>query len=476
MRVIIVGIGRMGFTLARELDTEGHEVTLIDPRHDRVEVAQTRLDVMTIEGSGCSRDVLTEANAEGADLLLAVSGSDEVNVVSCLLARSLGVKRRIARIESRSLVRDAHDLRTVLGIDEFVAPRQVAIERLQSIISVPGTTEAAEFAGGKVVLRAMRVEVDSDLTAQPLSALRGRFPQNFLVAAVRRNDSLVVPTGAFQIRKGDVIYVVIHAELLDDFLVWFKLHRPGNRRVVVYSATDIGLELAHRLSLEKYDVVVVDERESACELAAERLGRCAVIHGSPLDSELMLDLKVKDSTFFGVADSVESNFAAAVAARRLGARRSVMLAEEPDQVAVFDYPLIDAVVNPIALSVGAILRSVREGRVVLLFRLAGGSAEALEIVAQPGAAGTLKPLSELSFPSGAVVAAVTGSSGPRVARGETVIHPGDHVIVVALCAMVHEIVALFSAPDGAVSAAIDDVSAPADGEPAADAPAPGDAR
>ena len=447
MHAIIVGLGRMGFSLAQELDTEGHAVSVIDPRQDRAEIARKRLDVMSFEGSGCSREMLTAARAEKADLLLAVSGSDEVNIVSCLLARELGVRRRIARIESKELIRDVHDLHAVLGIDEFVTPRRVTTERLHRILAKPGMKESAEFAGGRIVLCAMRVEVESDLTAQPLASLRERFPENFIVAAVRRGDDLFIPTGTFEIRIGDVVYVVTSADLLDDFRTRFNLHRSGTKRVFVYGASDIGMELSRMLVAERYDVVLLEEDERMCELAAERLPRTAVIRGSPLDRELMLDLKIADSTFFGLKDRAEANFAGAVTARRLGARRAVMLAEDPDQVPVFDHPPIDAVVNPIALSVGAILRTLRAGRVVVLFRLAGRRAEALEIEAEEGAPGTGRPLRELRdlpFPDGAVVAAVTGERGPRIASGETVIQPGDHVIVVALSSVVHEVIELFS--------------------------------
>jgi trk system potassium uptake protein TrkA len=447
MRAIIVGLGRMGFSLAQELDTEGHAVSVIEPRPDRIEMAQKRLDVMPFEGSGCSREMLTAAQAEGADLLLAVSGSDEVNIVSCLLARELGVRRRIARIESKNLIKDVNDLREVLGIDEFVTPRRVTIERLHRILLTPGTTESAEFAGGRIVLRAMRVEEKSDLTNQTLASLRERFPGIFLVTAVRRGDDLFVPKGSFEIRTGDVVYVVTSADLLDEFLARFNLHGPRSRRVFVYGATDLGMELSRVLIAEKFDAVLLEEDEQLCELAADRLPRTAVIQGSPLDRELMLDLKIGTSTFFGLKDRAEANFAGAVTARRLGARRAIMLAEDPDQVPVFDHPPIDAVVNPIALSVGAILRTVRAGRVVVLFRLAGRRAEALEIVAQKGAPGTGRPLRELRdipFPDGAVVAAVTGEHGARVAGGETVVQPGDHVIVVALSEVVHEVIELFS--------------------------------
>lgn len=443
MRIVVVGVGRMGFSLAQELDSEGHEVSVVDPRADRAELAHTRLDVMAVAGSGCSRDMLRRAGAEDADLLLAVSGSDEVNIVSCLLARELGAKKRIARIESQS-VKDVYDLRGVLGVDEFVTPRQITVARLLRILTVPGTTESAEFAGGRVILRAIRVEETSPLTAAPLSTVRELMPDVFLVTVVRRGEEFVVPTGAFRVEVGDVIYVVMRAPVFDRFLSTFKLRRPTSRRVFVLGASEVGLEFCARLAERRHDILLLEEDRAACERAAERLPRAVVIHGSSLDRDLLLDLNIGESTFFGLSDSVEANFAGAVVAKRLGADRAIVLASEPEQVALFDRPPIDAVVNPITLSVGAMLRSVRAGRVIFLFRLARNEFEALEIEAEAGSPGAGQPLRDVKFPRDAMVAAVVGKDGPRVATGDTVIVKGDHVIALARSRAVNEVVRLFS--------------------------------
>jgi trk system potassium uptake protein TrkA len=326
------------------------------------------------------------------------------------------------------------------------------VERLLRILTVPGTTESAEFAGGRVILRAFRVEEDSPLTEAPLSAVRELMPDVFLVTMVRRGEETVVPTGGFKVKVGDVIYVVMRAQVLDRLLSMFRLRRPTSRRVFVYGASEIGLELSARLAERRHDILLLEEDQSACERAAERLPRAVVIHGSPLDRDLLLDLNVGECTFFGLSGSVESNFAAAVVAKRLGADRAVVMASEPEQVALFDRPPIDAVVNPITLSVGAILRSVRAGRVIFLFRLAGNEFEALEVEAEAGCPAVGRPLRDITFPSDGMVAAVIGEDGPRVATGDTVIVRGDHVIALARSRAVNDVVRLFSASGAARSA------------------------
>lgn len=450
MQVVIVGLGQMGFSLAHQLDDEGHDVSGVDPRPDRVELAGARLDVLAVRGSGVSRDALDAAKAQGADLMVAVSGSDEVNIVSCLIGRELGIKRKIARIQSNVLAAEMGDLHDVLGVDDFVTPGRVTVKHLSRVITAPGTTDSAEFAHGRIILRGLRVEGKSVLSSGPLSEVRKRFPEKFLVTAVRRENDIFVPSGDFRVEEGDVVYVSMKAEVFDDFLEAFGLQSPPVRRVVIAGASDIGLDLCAEMADCKYDIVLLEEDRRRCDEAAEALPYASVIHGSPLDRGLMLDLKIEGSLFMGLSRSTEANFAGVVAAKRLGAHHGVMLASTPEEIEIFEQPPVDAVVNPITLSVGAVLRAVRAGKVLFLFKLAGQRAEALEIEAEEGTPGTGCKLAELRsrFPKDAVIAAVETPDGAHVASGDTVVRAGDHVIVVALRKSVPEVVRLFSRKGG----------------------------
>lgn len=446
MRIGIVGGGRMGFALAQQLDHEGHEIYLVDPRADQVELARVRLDAMAREGSGCDLELLREMGLTGADLWIAVSGSDEVNIVSCLVARELGAKRRIARIESSELAENMRSIPpAVLGVDEFVNPREVTVERLHHIVSTPGTTMSAEFEEGKIVLRGLWVEEGSQLTGSPLASLQALFADHFLVAAVKRGENLFVPSGQFQIQAGDVVYVVMAAGLLEEFLETFHFQVAPSTRVFLFGASDIALDLALRLEDSFRDVVLLADEREACDRAASLLPKTSVIHGSPLDQDLMIDLKVETAdAFLGLSQSEELNFSSALLARRLGARSSLMLTRTPEHVALFDTLPLDAVVNPAILSVGAILRSARAGTVLSLFKIAGDLGEAIEVEALRDAPAVGKPLKDCDLPDGMVVAAVTGPAGPRVAGGGTVIEPGNRVVLVALKERIRQAIKAFS--------------------------------
>lgn len=446
MKIVIVGAGQMGFDLARQLDLEGHEIFVIDRDPQRIERARTRLDVMAVVGSGARLGTLKEINALGADLLIAATNSDEVNIVACLIAREAGISRRISRVKSKELVADLQDTDiSVLGVDEFVNPEQVTVERLQHMVMTPETTETAEFADGRIILRALRIDKESPLAGEPLQGLHSMFTAPFLISAVRRADELIVPTGNFQLEENDVAYTIMDVATLDSFLDAFKFNRKRTGRVMIAGADRIGVDLCVAIEKRISDVILIDPDESACARAAEQVSRASVIKGSPLDQGLLEDLKVGGIDFFlGVSDSDELNLSSALLAKRLGIPRTLVLASMPEYVTLFESLPVDTVVSPVLLSVGAILRSVRKGKVHSLFKLAGTRGEALEIEVDASSAVVGKSLREISFPTGCILAAVTGDSIACIPVGNTVIHAGDRVVVVALRETCEEAVQLFS--------------------------------
>jgi trk system potassium uptake protein TrkA len=446
MKIAIVGAGRMGFSLARQLDLEGHEVFVIERNLDLVEQVSSRLDVMAIAGSGSQMRILREAGLEDADLLIAATGSDEVNIVACLLARELGVRRRIARVGSSDLAEDLRETDCgVLGVDEFVHPQQVAVKRLRHMVTSPGTAESAEFGEGRIVLRALRVEENSPLCRGSLQQLRDMFDRPFLVAAVKRNHELFVPSGDFQLDQGDLAYVVMREENLNSFLDAFGFGSEQVKRVLVFGAGKMGQDFCASIEPLVRDVMLVDTDEALCARAAERLTDTSVIHGSPSDRSLLEDLKIEGvDMFLAMSDSDEQNLAPSLLVKRLGVKRAIMLSGHPEHVELFESLPLDGVVSPLLLSVGAIIRSVRTGTVVSLFNLAGTRGEALEVIATAGARGVGRPLKDVNLSRGIVVAAVMNNRDASVAGGLTVVNPGDRVVLVAQHRKCAEAVETFS--------------------------------
>ena len=299
MRILIIGLGRMGYSLAEQLESEGHKVYGIDENPSSVEKARNKLDIMALQGSGCSLSTLRDLGIENAELAIAASGSDEVNIVSCLVARELGVKRCIARIESKELANNLREMPlSSLGIDEFVNPREETVKRLADIVHTPGTTMTAEFDNGKFQLRGLRVKKDSQLTSRPLAELQALFVEHFLVSAVQRDDELIIPRGGFTIQIGDIVYILLKTNTFDNFLSLFEFDTSITRKVFIYGATDIGVELALKLEKEIKEVTLIEEDWQARQEASLELQKTAVIDGSAQDMSLMQDLKSLYRRFF----------------------------------------------------------------------------------------------------------------------------------------------------------------------------------
>jgi len=440
----------MGFALAQELDEEGHEVVVMDRDPSRIDLARTQLDVLGIAGSGLNLRGLREAGLESADLLIATTGLDEVNIVACLLAREIGVRRRIARVHFQDLIEDIAEVElSVLGVDELVNPAEVTVRQLFDMVRTPGTLETAEFADGAMVLRGLRVLPHSRFLKAPLQGLRAMTKHPFVITGVRRGEQFLVPKGDFSAEEHDIIYVVTAAPHLQAFLRAFGFRQRRDQRVIIYGASTIGRHLAARLELVEREVMLIEPSHEKCARASEELRHTSVIHGTPLDSHLMEALNVAEADYFlGVSDSEETNLTGALWAKRLGARRAITLTQLPEHVALFEDLPVDAVVCPIALTVGAILRRVREGTILSLFRLAGERGEAMEVVAQEGSPAAGKVIRDIDFPAGVVAAAVVGSGAPQVAGGNTLIAPGDRVVVVARVDALDDALALFDGDNG----------------------------
>lgn len=447
MRILVVGAGAVGFHLARELDLEGHEVFVLDRDAQKVEQAQSRLDVKAMVGSGLRLRSLADPDALKAELLIATTDSDEVNVLSCQIARRLGIPRQIARLQSEEVAREFEGLDPEsIGVDEFVHPQRVTVDRLRSVITSVGTTDSNEFAKGRIVLRSLPVLENVAMAGRSLRDLASADKVPFVVAAIRRGKELIVPRGDTSIERGDTVYVILRSTDLESFLDDWRFPRLQARRVLVFGAEEIGCSLCEALEGKVRDLILIDPRLEYCNRAAERLSSTAVVHGSPLDQGLLQDLKISRSDYFLALSRADGgNLAAALMAKRLGVRTNVALTAVPEHVELFE-PLedLDMVTCPASLSVGAILRAVRTGRVIHLSKIGGWRGEALEIEVQLGSGMEDRALKDVNFPTGAVVAAVWNAEGAAVARGDTRLRAGDHAVVVSRKDAVPAVIEIFA--------------------------------
>ncbi len=431
MKIIIVGAGRIGKNLARALSDEDNEVYLIEKNEDIGRKIADKLDIKVIVGNGADPDTLHKASIEEADLVLAVTTSDETNLVVCSLAAMLGAKRRIARVRNTALstiLQFSED--NIFKIDEIINPELVAAQTIVKTIETPGASEVADFADGRLLLRGFDISETSSMCGMKMVDFSDEdFPWPFLIVSIVRNETVLIPKGDTSIEAGDLIYALLPDQSLAEFLSFVDPKVKKAKKVVIYGATIIGKEVARSLSKKMRDIILLEEDpEKAREVAGE-LTDVRVINGSPSDTEIMIECGMEATdAFIATSDNDHSNLISAVLAKKLGATETIISTEQPDYLAIVHDLDIDAIVNPHHAAVEQILHLVRGKGINTVARMLECDAEALEFVTEEESPITKDVLKNLKFPKHCIVGAVYGSDGLSLANGETHVKVGDKVI------------------------------------------------
>lgn len=440
MKIIVVGLGRMGFSLAQHLEEEGHHLIVVDTDKDKIQHTTTMVDCLGITESGFNLSNIDDKNLLDADLLIAVTGSDETNLIICLLAEGLKIPKRIARIESSKLI---NELATNHGID-FINPEQITIERLKTMCTSSGTTDSTSFASGSILMRALLVGKDNNFIGKTLSELRQKSDFPFVVAMVSRGENLFTAKGDTNFELNDTIYIFLNKANIETFI---KAHnfRSCARRVIIFGASSLGTKLCTELEDYIDDLILIEPDKDIIEQCSANLLSTSIIHGSPFEKNLLQDLKCSNADYFiALSENDEANLAAALMAKRLGAQTTVTLTSQPEYVEIFEpLPHIDAVVSPIFLSVGNVLREVRGEKILSLTMFAGRRGEAFEVEILEGAPVDGKAVKEAGFPDGLVLAAITEGGSTFLPDGDTLLKAGMNIIAVAAKDIVSEVMHLF---------------------------------
>lgn len=449
MRILIIGAGAVGFHLAKKLAEENHDVTVVEENRTRIRRIRDRLDVQLFEGSGGSPEVLRNAGVAEAELVIAVTDRDELNVIVCTMARNLGVPRTVARVRNVEYSSEDSSLdRTALGIDCLVNPVEITVESIAKIIQTPGATEVADFADGTILLRGFHVTEESLVAGKKLSQFRlGAARDAFLIVAIARGDELIIPKGKDEILPGDDIFVLVGRDHLKT--VAGMIHRTRDRtapKIVLYDAGELSMRLARRLQKEVESIVVIEPDQARAELACARLARGLVLCGAPTDSEILQEAGLEDVAYFmAVADQDDLNLLSALFAKKHGAARTLVLTNEPDFVPVIGSIGVDVVMNPRLLTVGAILRYAMREHVLSVVSLREDKAEALELVAEPGSKIVGRELSRIKLPRGSIIGAIHRNGAMLIPGGDSVIEANESVIVFALTKSIEKVTRLFRA-------------------------------
>ncbi|NOZ20420.1 MAG: Trk system potassium transporter TrkA [Planctomycetes bacterium] len=451
MRILIAGAGAVGTSLAKQLSQEGHDVAIVERRADVAAKLSERLDVLAVTGNCTSPEVLESAGIDSCQMVIAVTDVDEVNMIVCLLAAQYDVEKKIARIRNPEIAGEKGKISLAdLHVDQAINPDEITVEKIVRLTEIPGTLEVAEFADGKVEMRGFEVPPHAQIAGRCIRDLRPSPDRPFpLVVALARGDGMIIPEGKDEIHVGDKIYVVGEGESIARFARRLNPHVEPADKVVIYGTGPTAVAVAEALESRIGKIVLIEPDAQAAEAAARQLDETLVLHGEATDMDILTEAGVGAADFFlALSHDDQSNFLAALLARKLGVREDIILCNEADYVPVLQSIGMDIVINPRLITAGVILQAIRRGHVLSVVKLAGTEAEVIELVAEMHNNDEVigRALHERIFPKGAILGAIIRDGAWIVPDGESVLLPGDRLVIFSLPEATREVERLFS-PD-----------------------------
>ena len=435
MKIIIVGAGQVGYHLAETLSQEDQDVVVIDSNANRAEQIGDRLDVLSVAGSGASVRVLEAAGVADAELFLAVTNKDEVNIIGCLAADRLGVRRKVARISSPEFYIEGSVLsREHLGIDLMINPERESARETFELLSSEGATELVSFAKGKVFLIGMRVMPGAHVAGKTLSQLDEEFQgRQYTTVAINRDGETEIPNGSSRIEAGDHIFLLSPADQMRALPALAGYEPYQLKRVMIAGGSQEAVYLARTLSEHGVAYSILDIDRARCVELSSMLPEALVLQGDATDAEL-LDMEgiAGVDGFVAYTGQDETNMLSSLLAKASGARKVVSLLHRRQYIPLADKVGIDAAVSPRISAANSILRYLHRANVLGVVALRGIDAEAIEVRIGSEAPALGRPLRSLDIPDGGVVGVIIRGRKVITPRGDDAVRAGDHVVLFAL--------------------------------------------
>jgi len=434
LKIIIVGAGEVGYHIAQKLSEENQDVFLVDKDSEKIRRITENLDVQAFLGSGTSPEMLKTAGVKEADMMVAATDSDEVNLIACLLARNLNPHiLKVARIRNREYLKEKELFsQDLLGVDQIINPESVMVETIRNLMMVPGASDVLQFAEGRVKLIGITVRSDSPFAGRQLLSFKN-MEGKVLVGAIVRGEQVFIPHGEDTIRSGDLIYLVVRADELPYRLGIFNFEKQEGRRVIIVGAGETGSALASSLDRGKLNVKIIDRDGHKCAALAEKLEKVIVIHGDGTDKNLLEEENIGDVDFMvAVTGDEESNVLISLLAKGLGAKKTITRINKLSYIPLVSAIGIETVVSSRLSAIRAILQYIRRGRIISVAPLKGEHAEAIEAEALETSEIVNVPLAKVKFPKGALVGAIVRGDEIIIPKGDDVIKPKDHLIILTV--------------------------------------------
>jgi len=445
VKAIIIGAGKVGYNIAQMLSYEGHDVIVIDIDQTRLSTVEEHLDVQTIRGNGASAEVLKEAGVRNAGLLAAVTERDELNMVSCYVAKSFGAVRTIARVRNPEYMNLNHLTgKETMGIDLIINPEKVTANEIAKLIDNAEAHNVEYYADGKVQLLELKVPENAPCAGKELQELD--FSHPFLIVAILREGRMIIPRGKNRILASDIIFVLAQTKEMVEVEKFLGQRRTKVENVVILGGGRIGYYLAQQLEKKRIGVKIIEKELEQCRNIAQHLNNCLVINGDGTDLQLLEDENVGATDLFvALTGDDKLNLLVSLLAKHLGAKKTIAQIRRSDYTPLVEKVGIDRAISPRLLTAGAVLRFVRKGQIVSITLISDARAQITELIVPQQYKHAGVCLKDIKFPPGAIIGAVAREEKVIVPSGRDTLLPGDRVIVFALPNAIQKVEQFFGA-------------------------------
>lgn len=445
MRIIIAGMGDVGYQLAKQLSSESHDIIAIDTNNERLSYSDQMADILTINGSSTSITTLKKANIEKADLLVTVTSNEEINITTAILGKKLGAKRTIARISNAEYLDPEAGINfTELGIDFMIYPEELAAMETVNLINRTAATDVLDFEGGKLSVVGIRLDKNAPIIQKKVFEVAQEYQNiDFRVVAIYRNSRTIIPSGNDKFLPNDQVFVISKPQGHETIL---KLSGKENIKfdnIMILGGGKIGRRVARLLS-NKMSVKLIDsDPEKAFDLA-DQLPNTLVIKGDGRDIDLLAQEGIIDvDAYVAVTEDSETNLISCLMAKHLGVKKAIALVDKVDYIPLTQTIGLDALINKKLITANQIVRFIKKGDVVSYYNLEGIDAVLLEYIAQTGSEITDTNLASLNLPKGSIIGGYIRNDEGFIGVGDSKINPGDKVVVFCLPDAVNKVEKFF---------------------------------
>ena len=447
MKIVIAGAGEVGSHLAKMLSNEANEITVIDSDGERLEVLRSHTDVITVVGNPSAIKTLHEAEVAAADLFIAVnpSESQDVNIVSAMLAKKLGSKKATARINNEEyLSYENKYLFTEMGIDLLFYPEKIAAGEIVELLKRSASTDSLDFARGKLQVAVFKLEEESSMIGMNMAEFSNVAAEDglkFRVVAISRGDQTIIPKFDTKFKYHDLVFIVSKREGMDMLMTYIGKRNIEVNSVMILGGSPTGEILARQMAKQIESVKLIEmNREKCLELSDKLPNNVVVVNGDGRNSDMLLEESIKEyDAFVAVTNNSETNILASVAAKSLGVARTIAEVENIEYIRLAESMGVDAVINKKLITAGRIFKFTLSDKVRFIKYMSGTNAEVLEYIVSPDTAITKKPLKDMNFPKNAIIGGIIRGNESYIAVGDTHIQAYDRVAVFALPQAVKEV-------------------------------------